>query len=304
MKKYAVLIVILVLLVAIGVLLELPRIASRPSSKVFVSVSPSAAASIEISQGTSSLALRDTPTGWTVSVNGGEYPADPARIDGILLITEKMEGEVVSVNPENHPIFGVDRASATLATLTDEHDSTLASILVGKPSRDFTSTYVRLVHSEDVYAVTGFLKSSFRSDPDFYRKRTILSFQEADLETLKLVYPEKSLTFARDTLGEMALLQPKDSAFDSTSFKRAISTLSRLSATGFEDSADIEGTGLRFPKLMLTAILRNGQFFTLSVGDLKDDSYYLMKEGDPTIYLVNRSVTEKFYRTYEAYLGR
>jgi len=304
MRKYVVLVVILVLLVVIAFLLEFPRFASGPSSTALVSVNPAAPASINISRGGTALTLRKSTEGWTVSKGGLEHPADSLRAARILALAQGMEGDVVSVNPENHSIFGVDEAGGTLVTLSDENDSTLASFILGKPSKDFSCTYVRRAFSQDVYAVAGFLSSDFRADADFYRRRSILDFAEADLETLRLIYPERSLTFARDTLGGMVLIEPEAATFDTASLRQAISGLSRLKATGFDDSAGEDEAGLESPGLTVVTALRNRESFELRVGDLKDKSYRVVRVGDPVTYLVNKSLTETFYKTYETYLGR
>lgn len=304
MKKYLALVIILILLVVIAFLLELPRRGAGPASTTLFSIDPAAPASIGISRDASMLTLRKRASGWTVSAGGAEYPADTLRLASILELMAGMEGDVVSVNPDNHSIFGVAETGGTLVTVWDETDSVLASFILGKPSKDFLSTYLREASSQDVYAVPGFLSSDFRADADFYRRRSLLNFAEADIETLRLIYPEKSLVFARDTLGGMALEEPGDASFNSTRLKQAISSLSRLNATAFADSADEGDAGLQSPRLAVVVTLRNGESFRLNVGDLEEMSYYVAMEGDPVIYLVNKRTTETFYKTYETYLGR
>jgi hypothetical protein len=304
MKKYLVLIVILAILVVIAFLLEFPRIGSGPSSRVFVAVEPTAAAFITISQGPSSLTLERTLEGWAVSAGGAEYPADPARLEGIFAVTESIEGDVVSVNPDNHSIFGVDSESATLVTVTDKNDSTLASLLLGRPSKDFTSTYVRRATSEDVYAVAGFLKSYFRTDIDFYRRRTVFDFAEADLETLELIYPRRSFTLARDATGEMVLIQPEDTFLDSTYVDQSMRVLSGLTAAGFHDNAMVEETGFRNPGLRAVLVMRGGSRDTLFVGNRKGDSYYARRSGDPTTYLLSKPIAERFLKDLDDHLER
>lgn len=295
---------ILLLLVAMAVLLELPRRRPGSSSLELVEADISSIASVEISQSTSTVTLKKTGDGWTVSAAGSAYPPDTARMSGALATLAGMNGEIVSVNPENHALFGVDTLGGVLVTLRDRTESALASLVIGKPSRDFTGTYVRQDFSDEVCLVTGFIRSYLRPDVDFYRNRAILDFDESELETLKLVYPDESLTFARDTLGVMVLASPRNASFDSASVKQAISTLSRLNATGFDDDATPEQTGLEVPRFVVILSMSSGKTDTIQVGNTKDNSYYVKRSGDPVTYLLAKPATDRFFKNRGTYLGR
>jgi hypothetical protein len=293
---------ILLLLAAIGLLLKLQPSGSKPLP--FASVKRNMLVSIRISKGSEAITLRKAETGWVAEAAKGTYTADTARIIPLLAITEEMEGIPVSVYAQSHSTFGVDEASGTILALTDRCDSTLLSVLVGKRSPDSKSTYIRPSSSESVYAVPGFPREYLQADVDFYRDRTILGFAPDDLDTLRLIYPEKALTFSRDSMGNLILVHPENSSFDSTALKRAVRALSMLRATGFADGKRSREAGLVSPRLNVVLILRTGKVLNLQVGDAKDNAYYARKVGDPVTYLINRMITEKFYRPYESYNDR
>ncbi len=303
MKKLLPLLAVLLLLLLVAFLLEFPRKKGATTTGTLLALEPQSVASFRISQGASEVALARSGQDWLARYADRTYPADTGRIRAALEATGQMAGEIVSVNPGNRQVFGVDEESGARIELKDSRDSLLASIVMGKPDRDFQATYVRLSSSNDVYSIPGFLKSLFRTDLEYWRRRAIISFSESDLDTLKILYPKAALTFARDVDGIMVLVQPESTTFDTSSLEQAVRTLSRLNASGFADGASPEESGLLSPEAKFVLVMKSGGADTLLVGGFEDKMYYVRKAGDPTTYLLPKAVTERFLRERASYLA-
>jgi hypothetical protein len=304
MRKLLPLLIVLVLLIMVAFLLEFPRRKGVSRSEAVLALESESVASFRIAQGSSGVTLAKSEQDWLVRGADRVYPADTGRIHAALEAARQMTGEIVSVNPGNQEVFGVDEAGGTKVELRGLKDSLLASVIIGKPDRDFAATYVRRSISNDVYSIPGFLKSQFRTDLDYWRRRAILSFSQSDLDTLRILYPKASLTFARGADGSMILVQPDSAPFDTSSLEEALRTLTSLSASGFADDKSSEESGLQSPLARFVLVMKSGAGDTLLVGGLKDKTYYVGKAGDPITYLVPKGVTERFLKERSSYLAR
>jgi hypothetical protein len=139
----------------------LPRISGgKKDALLFPGFNPDEALSILIKDPSREQTLRRVNGEWKAA-NYYNYPADPQRVGELLrAVKDLRRASVVSRNPAKRAIYQVGEGGLEVRVMGSD-DKTLAHLLVGKPSPDFTSTYIRRADSDEVIAAGGLIKSAF-----------------------------------------------------------------------------------------------------------------------------------------------
>jgi len=126
--------------------------------------------SVKDSAGTSA----DTGNTASAPASGPDVrPADASLVQiAVERIVSLKKGDLISGNPEKQSTFGVDSASLSSIEIYVNNKSEPAGVLkIGKNGPDWSSNYVRLDGSDEVYLISGGLRQALLFDIEQWRKK-------------------------------------------------------------------------------------------------------------------------------------
>jgi Domain of unknown function (DUF4340) len=208
-----------------------------------------------------------------------EYPADSSLIQTALdkLKTMKKD-DIISENPAKQAELEVDTIHGLRVDLANDKGAAFATFYLGKNGADWSSTFVRMKGSNDVYLVGGSVKYSFFADKNRWKDKSIVKVDRAFA---------KAVTIAKaDTVIQLALTapSPKDSAAKPAwlivspvkdtakgpEIDKIFNTLSSLPAMEFEDAAlSDDSMGFAKPYCTVAVSMENGDKKTVIIGKQK-----------------------------------
>jgi len=159
------------------------------------------------------------------------YRADQNNVANVLHQAKNLEVKsIVSSNPEKHPMFTVD-SSGTIVKIS-EAGSERAAFVVGKPSANYSDTYVRMMNSNDVALVGGAFGYMFNRALREWRDKNITVMPQETIREIKYQYGDTTFTLAfRDSVWMIG----RDST-DLSSVQSILRNLSTVAADDFVDS--------------------------------------------------------------------
>jgi hypothetical protein len=249
--------------------------------------------SIEQPAANRTLVLMQTPSGWTVSEGtGGEtFEADSGFVQRALDdLTGLQVKAVVTRNPEKFTRYKVD-STGTLVSLY-EGEELLESVVIGAPQfvsqREFNN-YVRPSDEETVYAVEGFLESTFNRELDRWRETQVWDIDRDDIVRIDLMLPADS-SYSIERIDE-GWVSGTDT-LSQTQIATVLSRLASLNANGFVDSLAVSDFGTERYAIQLR--LENGSDRLIKLKpDERDDTYYVATATDfPYVFKVYKSSWE------------
>jgi hypothetical protein len=192
--------------------------------------------------------LRLSGDKWVVKSGSKEYTADSNVVKSMLNVLSDMPTKRYAGKGKEAWIkYEVTDTNGTLVTLTSS-GKPVAELLVGKfsynmpkdqqqqqmqgrqPRGEMTS-FVRIPDEKDVYAVDGYLKTTFSGKVDAYRFRSLASLTAGDITRMTITGPGNS-KILENTSGKWIMNgMPADSAA-SVKYR---STIARLNGTKFID---------------------------------------------------------------------
>ncbi len=127
----------------------------------------------------------------------------------------------------------------------------------------------------------------------------VLDLEEDQVTGLTVTGPEGTTRLRREVGGEWQMQEPAQEPADDLRVSALSDSLARLSATrALTDVGDLEPFGLAAPSWTVEITLASGETHRLQIGDQNPagGSYYIKKEGDPTVYLVYASTVQGLQR--------
>jgi len=209
---------------------------------------------------------------------GVEYPADSASIATAL---EKLTGmkrdDLISQNPEKQSLFEVDSARGIYVEAFDEKQKSYGGFYIGKSGPDYSSHYVRLVGSNDVYSVSNSIRYSFFADRKRWRDKLVVSFDRGQAEKI-VIAKQAGNTFvidkSTDTSGQArwSLSTPQQAPAKTQAMDDLLNTLSNFRCADYEENAALADTAMGFgaPELVVTVTLSGGTEKKVVVGKMKE----------------------------------
>jgi hypothetical protein len=231
---------------------------------------------------------------WKIYSANKSYRADSILVANMLttLVTLKPD-RVAATDPSKWKEFQVDDTSGMRVKLYRDKDL-MADLIIGKfsytpqksqnpyskPQGKMTS-YVRVAGDDEVYAVDGFINTSFHKSVNALRDKGLMRSNRDDLMRMAFTYPGDS-SFTLNKQGAKWMVDGL--ACDSARTVKYLSTISRLTSADLVDdvsvdfnhpvySVRIEGNNMQpveikaFPadsvnKFIITSSLNEGTFFS------------------------------------------
>lgn len=281
------------------------------SVPVFDKVSEENCFRIEISSmdGRTTASLARKGDMWYTDPERG-YPADETKIDRIFeALADVEQGEVASVNPDNHPRFEVDKLTGKHVTFYDKNSNVLEDVIIGKMGSNYMSrtTYVRKAGSDRVLSVKAFLMNSFRPGQENWRKRAIFDYQPDEITAFTIEQPgEPEIELAKFSSGEWTCVSPPDIQLKDDVGRNISNAFSRLRASDFVDDYPLKSDkeyGLDQDAVKITASLKDySSTPTLFIGKEnpeKKGRWFVRAKDQHTVYLVSKYTHDRLVRTPE-----
>jgi hypothetical protein len=225
--NYRILLGAFILLLALVVVSKI--IESRKGDSSFrtdlLAFDTSKVSSISITQGidfNKSVNLEKGTKGWIVSQAGKTYKADGSVIQSLMteLAGTRIE-RIASKTKDKWKEFEVTDSLAIKVQIR-QGSKYLLDLLIGKfnwqPSdnpynrQGTISSFIRLADEPEVYAINGFLRMSFGSDPAAYRNKKIVEIDKEKLNQLNFSYKDSSFRVEKTNGKWLVDGTPADSA--------------------------------------------------------------------------------------------
>ncbi|NQU06166.1 MAG: DUF4340 domain-containing protein [Calditrichaeota bacterium] len=242
---------------------------------------------------------------WKVS-EPYDYTANPSYIQTMLkkLAGLKYESHI-SNNEEKFESYEVAGEKAAYVEVGVE-GGVMDKFYCGKPSKNYTHTYMRLADKNEIWLISGTPRSSFTRKPNDWRDKKIMRLDKTMMERILLKFPDETVELKREiasTLMDTTLIAPDTSWIvipqKGKSFKpvdkvlnRVKNTLSKMNATDFKIAGTDEMPGFEKPILTVEVFLEGDQHEVLDfVSNPDDDMKYLVRKNgsEETIFIVYKS---------------
>jgi len=260
----------------------------------------------------SPLLSKDTAQKQSVS---SEYPSDSASIQTALdkLKTMKKE-ELISQNPGKQAELEVDSVAGLRVDLANDKGAPFSTFYIGKSGADWSTGFVRMKGSNDVYLVGGSVKYSFFTDKSRWKDKTITKFDRAFAKGITITKKDSTIQMAltapspKDSAAKPAwlILSPVKDSAKSAEVDKIFNTMSQLSAMEFEDAALTDDSmGFAKPYCTVTVALENGDKKTVIIGKEKaSDGRRWARSPDKTAtFLVPKYSVESLDRSINGLKG-
>lgn len=240
--------------------------------------------------------------------SGFEYPADSSSVASVIekLAIMKMD-ELISKNPEKQEVFEVDSIKGTLVEVWDSKNNSIGKFRIGKSGPDWSSHFVRMIGSNDVYSVSGSIKYAFFTEKNRWRDKSVLKFDPLLIKKIKLAKKDSAaikLEKTVDTTGaKWNVTAPEKCPADSATITKMVKDLSNLMTSNFEENLDSPDsvTSLNDPYLVVSVELENGDKKMLTLGNLKEDDNqrWVKAEDKEAIFLLYKSKFDNVDKSFE-----
>lgn len=267
--------------------------------------------------------------GWAVQIDGGPYPADTARVEGLLdTLVGLRKVRVAATGEEYFDDFELSQEAARTLVLEDEEGSELARLLLGSAVTGGGRMYARLADGEDVFIVDrdiGFYfgqQTPYWADlaplPDDLGGRAITRIAiEADLQvdsemrvvdrfTVFREPAEGQAVWRLDTAGGNEPQQLDQQAADTWAAR-----ITELEASSFVTDPPADA-GLADPAARLTVEDESGREFTVRIGDAAGEARFYLQvsgpgvdttpDGEPFLYAVSSWQVRRILRNRDSLL--
>ena len=239
--------------------------------------------------------FRASDGGWDVQQGEVTARADQAALDGLLSTLQGLKPQRLAArSAEQWDTFEV---TDSLGTRVEVHgnEQTLADVYVGKFSVQATppppmqpgmppvqqpqpkaTSYVRLASEPEVYAVDGFLSSSFNRPFNSWRDREFLTLDPATVTEVDFAYPADSSFTLRQQ--DSVWMVGSESA-DSASVVNYLNQLGNLSSSDFNDTFSASGS----PEF--TATLQTAEGNVRIEGYAQDSTLVMRTDRRPAVFV-------------------
>jgi hypothetical protein len=233
----------------------------------------------------------------TNNLSSTEFQADSASVISILeKIVAIKRDQLISTNPQKQSLFEVDSAKGILAEVFDQSGKSRGSIRIGKNGPDYSSCYVRMPGSNEVYMVGGNIKYSFFTDNKRWRDKSVIKFDQSTAKSLSIMKKDGSKIVLNKDSTTWKLAEPIQAPVKATETQEILSSLSRLMAADI-DSISLEDTATGFanPELAIAITFSNGTIKNIVFGSKNSaNQYHLKADGKSHVYLVGEYEFNKF----------
>ncbi len=212
---------------------ENPRHEQAAEEKKLVSFKPDAVNEITLTYPDKQIVLKKTGAGWRIS-KPIDVDADQTAVSNLLRaaadaeVKRTLEGGNTSLEA-----YGLDKPDV-IVSIAMADGTKLPSIRIGKTAPVGFSAYAQLEGTSDVKLVPSVFQTGMKREVKELRNKTILDFQDADVQQVEIITPQSTIHLVRQADG-WALEQPLNAKADATEVTSFLSALRGARAEEFVD---------------------------------------------------------------------
>lgn len=235
---------------------------------------------------------RSADDGWRLE-EPVQQLADATAVDDVLQSLQTAEHErVVAENPEDPATYGL--AEPDMTVVLELEDGTEHTVEIGGGTPVGQNVYARRSGEPEVYITPASLKDDLSVELFDLRDKSILTFEEGEIQRLEIRRPDLDLGLTRADAGEAEwrITRPLDVRADSPTVTDLLDGLRQGEAQAFvAESAGPEALaayGLDAPRLTLTLWTTDDASQTLEIGAASEDpaGYYARRRGGDPVFVV------------------
>ena len=266
---------------------------------------------IEILKEKGATVLNKKDKQWYLSPEG--YPVDASMVDSMVDVIETFELETLVAEKKSDHLFDLtDDKKMTINIWAGE--TLRLSFEMGRPAPTWNHTFVRIADDVRVYHAKGNFKAKFDLTIDKLRDKTVLVFEQTEIQGLEISKGEESLILAKDMgTQETPDLEtdiktkdvwkdPTGRQADASMMDTMLSTLSNLKCQNYTDEQDKKS----FTKPLYTVKLKGIQEYTLTIfekPDSENKTYPAISSENDYPFLLSDSQAEKIMKGPDEMMG-
>ena len=237
------------------------------------------------------------------------YPANSRYTNRMLEKLAELELEtLITSSKSKFKDYEVDDSTAAYVEI-GKKDGVIDKFYSGKPSKNYTHTYMRRADSDEVWLVSGNPRTPLRRRPKDWRDKKILGLDRTLIERILLKHPKETVELVRtissplldttlvqaDTSWSVIPKRGKPFSPEDRSLNRMMNTFSRMNSTDFRMEGIDEMPDFSKPEFTVEVFLEGGQHvivdFIQEAPDDEDNTHWLVrKDGDESvIYVIYQS---------------
>ena len=229
---------------------------------------------------TTILAQKDSST-WTV--NG--QPASSNAVGDLLIAladSTPPSSELVAEQKRSQPGLGVDDSAGSKVRIKGK-GKTLADLVLGKRSQDFSGGYVRRAGQESTYVVRGQLIDVLNRAPDDWREHRIARIAADSVARIEITRGHKSYALVRS---EKSWKLASGALADSTKMGGLLTAYSSVDATGFASPAQADSAHFGQPDRRVRLVRKNGTPLLTLLFDSTAAGFWVRPDTSKAIYRI------------------
>jgi Domain of unknown function (DUF4340) len=227
--------------------IENPRHEEATEQKKLVRFKPEDASEITLTYSDKQIVLKKTGAGWQMQ-KPIDVDADQVAVSNLVRAVADAEVKrTLEGGSQSLEVYGLDKPEA-IVSIVLSNGAKLPSIRVGKTAPVGFSAYAQLEGTSDVKLVPSVFQTGLKRDVKDLRSKTIIDFQDADVQQVEITTPQSTIHLSRQGDG-WALDKPLSAKADAAEVTSFLSSLRGARAEEFVDEPSAIGEyGLDAPR--------------------------------------------------------
>jgi hypothetical protein len=228
---------------------------------------------------TTVLARKDSST-WTVN---GKPAASSAVAEMLSALSDSTAAsELVAERRSSHAGLGVDTAGTRVRIMGG--GKTLAELVVGHRSPDFSGGYLRRADQDPTYMVRGQLVEALSRPSDEWRDHRVAKVAGDSIARLEISRGARRYTLSR---GDKAWLVTPGGPADSSRIGDLLTAYSSVEASGFPSPAQADSARFTSPDRRARLLRKDGTAILTLLFDSTATGFWVRPDTSKTIYQVD-----------------
>ena len=313
---------VLVVLIALGVVgLALRIFSTEPDLEIISGVKPLSESSIDrviIRDAGNEAILRKVDGEWWVGSDTFRYPTVELKLEEMWEVAGRIkEAELISKNPENHPLMGLTEEQGTWVEFWSG-DQLKEKFLVGdklyaplveeeKPITPWTVQarlcYLKREGEDKSYAIYCQYPTQFDPDPMMWGDPIVVGIPREHVEVVTFSYPEDSFELRVVSSVWMVTDGQTEQRADVESAHELLKELEQVVTSDFPTEEEARSLDFNNPNAAIGISTRQGVTSTPSLllfvkkivpeGNPEEGTYYVKDSEKPYVYVLNPEESEK-----------
>ena len=267
---------------------EVPKAQQEAKKKTLFEFKADDATDVSLAYDDREIVLKKSGTDWRIT-KPIDAAADNSSVNNLVTAIADCEvkKELTDASSDLSQ-YGLDKPFVTIHVKLK--DKELPAVSVGKNAPVGFATYVQKADDKKIVLASSAFRSGMDKKVKDLRDKTIVSFDDKDVQKVQLHGEKKDVTLAQKD-GHWDIEQPGPYAADGDTVRSFLSTLRSMRAVDFpaDQPTDLSTYGLDAPQLTITLYLgKDNTEKRLLFGKQTDKKeVYVQGSGQPTVYTVS-----------------